>query len=162
MTKDEFLEYVEDKTYPFKLLENSKAQLSLLYNKYPEDLLLECVDIGISQYYVYSNDGELEKDSVEVFLKMLGGILHNRSLSPIQQEIKHIINRCKRAFAYWNDIRGEETLLCYVSALRDAGWSDEQILDDLQTEVLRVCNSSRSWTQWRLTMEKWISDIEAN
>ena len=49
MTTEEFIDYVEERTYPFTFLENGRAQLSELFRKYPESLLQECVDIGIKQ-----------------------------------------------------------------------------------------------------------------
>ncbi len=59
MTIDEFIDYIEKRTAPFTLLETGRAQLSELFRKYPESLLLECVDIGIKQYLVlsYQNNG---------------------------------------------------------------------------------------------------------
>lgn len=158
MTTEEFIDYIEDRTYPFTFLENGRAQLSELFRKYPEELLLECVDIGIKQYFRY-DDGKLTQASVSEFIKKLGGIAYNKSRSPIDQELYHIKNLCKKSYAYWNDIQGDDILSRYVRALRNARWSDKQILDDLQTEVRRVCNSSRNWTQWSDTMEQWIADI---
>lgn len=159
MTADEFIEYIEERTYPFTFLENVRAQLSELFRKYPEPLLLECVDIGIKQYFRY-DDGKLTQESVFQFVKKLGGIAYNKSRSPVDQELYHIKNICKKAYAYWNDFQGDDILERYVRSLRKAHWSDERILNDLQTEVKRVCNSSRNWTQWSDTMEQWITDIE--
>lgn len=59
MTADEFIEYIEERTYPFTFLENVRAQLSELFRKYPEPLLLECVDIGIKQYFRYDTENLL-------------------------------------------------------------------------------------------------------
>lgn len=159
MTVDEFIEYIEERTFPFAFLENGRAQLSELFRKYPEPLLLECVDIGIKQYFRY-DDGKLTQESVSQFVNKLGGIAYNKSRSPVDQELYHIKNICKKSYAYWNDFQGDDILERYVRSLRKAHWSDERILNDLQTEVKRVCNSSRNWTQWSDTMEQWITDIE--
>ena len=35
MTTEEFIDYVEERTYPFTFLENGRAQLSELFRKYP-------------------------------------------------------------------------------------------------------------------------------
>lgn len=160
MSIEEFIEYIEERTYPFTFRENGRAQLSSLYRKYPESLLLECIDIGIEQYFRYDEEGNLIQNSVSEFLNKLGGIAYNKSRSPIEQEIYHIKNLCKKIYAYWNDAQGDDILSRYVRSLRKAQWSEKQILDDLQTEVKRVCNSSRNWTQWSDTMERWIADIE--
>ena len=158
MTTEEFIDYIEERTYPFTFLENGRAQLSELFRKYPESLLLECIDIGIKQYFKYEN-GKLTQASVSEFINKLGGIAYNKSRSPIDQELYHIKNKCKKSYSYWNEDQGDDILSRYVGSLRKAHWTDEQILDDLQTEVKRVCNSSRNWTQWSDTMEQWIKDI---
>ena len=158
MTTEEFIDYVEERTYPFTFLENGRAQLSELFRKYPESLLQECVDIGIKRYFRYEN-GELTQKSVSEFLNKLGGIAYNKSRSPIDQELYHIKNVCKKTYPYWNESQGDDILSRYVHALRNAQWSDKKILDDLQNEVKRVCTSSRNWTEWSGTMEQWITDI---
>lgn len=160
MTTEEFIEYIEERTYPFTFLENGRAQLSELFRIYSEPLLLECIDIGIKQYFRY-DDGKLTQESVSQFLSKLGGIAYNKSRSPVDQELYHIKNLCKKSYSYWNDAQGDDILARYVHALKKAHWSDKQILDDLQTEVRRVCGSSRNWTQWSDTMEQWITDIES-
>ena len=137
MTTEEFIDYVEERTYPFTFLENGRAQLSELFRKYPESLLQECVDIGIKQYFRYEN-GKLTQKSVSEFLNKLGGIAYNKSRSPIDQELYHIKNVCKKTYPYWNESQGDDILSRYVHALRNVQWSDKQILDDLQNEVKRV------------------------
>lgn len=160
MTVEEFIDYVEERTSPFTFLENGRAQLSELFRKYPEPFLLDCVDVGIKQYFRYNKDGELIQESVSQFLNKLGGIAYNKSRSPVEQELNHIKSACKRAYPYWNATRADDILARYVCALRKATWSDEQILNDLQTEVKRISKSSRNWSQWSGTMERWIEDIE--
>ena len=32
--------------------------------------------------------------------------------------------------------------------------------NDLQTEVKRICNLSRNWSQWEDAIERWIKDID--
>ncbi len=160
MNTEEFIEYIEERTYPFKFRENGRAKLSSLFRKYSESLLLECIDIGINQYFRYDDEGKLVQNSVQEFLNKLGGIAYNKSRDPLDQELYHIKNRCKKGYPYWNDAQGDDILARYVRALRKAKWSEKQILEDLQTEVKRVCNFCRNWTQWSDTMEQWISDIE--
>lgn len=118
------------------------------------------VTISAQQYFRYDDSGTLTKESVGEFVNKLGGIAYNKSKSPIDQEITHIKNRCKKLYSYWNDAQGEDILIRYVRALRNAGWSDDRILDDLQTEVKRICNLSRNWSQWEDAIERWIKDID--
>ncbi len=160
MTTEEFINYIEERTYPYTFRETGRARLSELHRKYSESLLMECIDIAISQYFSYDTEGKLTQASVSLFLDKLGGIAYNKSRAPIDQEIYHIKKLCKKIYSYWNDIQGDDILARYVRALKLANWTEKQILEDLQIEVVRVCNSSRNWTQWSETMEGWISDIE--
>ena len=76
MTLEEFIDYIEKRTTPYTFREPGRASLSELFRKYPEELLLECVDIGIKQYFHYDDQGTLTKESVATFLDKLGGIAY--------------------------------------------------------------------------------------
>ncbi len=159
MDISDFIDYIEERTYPYTFRENGRAQLSELFRKYPEELLLECVDIGISQYFRYDAEGNLTQDSVGTFLNKLGGIAYNKSRSPIDQEVYHLKNKGKANFAYWNIQRAGELLNEYIKELRLFGWSDSMILSDLRGETSQMMNNSRNWTEWSSTMEHWINDV---
>lgn len=159
MTADEFIEYIEKRIYPFTCSETSRAYFSDLFRRYPESFLLECVDIGIKQYFKY-DDGKLTQKSVCQFISKLGGIAYNRSQNLIDQEILHIKNIGNKKYVYWSNSKADDILMRYVLALKKKEYSDEQILNDLKNNVRKICNSSRNWTQWSDTMERWIIDIE--
>lgn len=160
MTSEEFVNYIEKQIYPYKLLANGRAEISSLVEKYPDSLLMECVNIGIKQYFRYDDDGKLTTESVSQFISKLSGIAFNKSRNPIDSELYHIKNSCKKSYPYWNDAQGNAILARYVRALKNAGWSEENIVDDLKIEVKNLCFSCRNWTQWSDTMEQWIKDIE--
>ena len=138
MTCDDFIDYIEERIYPFTFRENGRATLSKLFRKYSEDFLIDCVDIGIEQYFRYDNDGNLTQESVQNFMNKLGGIAYNKSQSPVDQEIRHIKQRCKKMYAYWDNVKGDNILAKYVSALRKAEYTEEEILLDLQNEVKQL------------------------
>jgi len=150
---------INDKISPYSLNERGKAELAQTIRKYPYELLIECIDIGIERYFRYDEKGTLTQESVGKFLDKLGGIAYNKSQNPIDQEISHIKNKCKKIYAYWNDFKAEDILARYILALRKSDWTDNQILKDLETEVNRLSSSSTSWSQWSAAMEKWIEDI---
>ena len=155
----DFIEYIEERTCPYTFRENGRAKLSELFRKYPEDLLLECVDIGISQYFRYDAEGNLTQDSVGTFLNKLGGIAYNKSRSPIDQEVYHLKNKGRASFAYWNSQRADELFTEYIIELRLYGWSDDMISSDLRGEAAQMMNNSRNWSDWSSTMEHWINDV---
>lgn len=86
---------INDKIAPYSLNEIGKSQLAQTIRKYPYELLRECIDLGIEQYFHYDEKG-LTRESVDEFLNKLGGIAYNKSQSPIDQEISHIKNKCKK------------------------------------------------------------------
>ncbi len=47
----------------------------------------------------------------------------------------------------------------YVEALESAGYSEDEILEDLQTELKRLVYNLPSWTSWRNAVERWIEDL---
>ena len=160
MSFEEFVDHVESKIAPFTLNESGRSGIALLYNRYPLEFLEECINIGISQYFRYDGNGEPTKESVEKFLDKIGGIAYNKSQSPLTQEINHLKGIGKKTFTYWNDFRANEIILDYIDALKNASWSDTQIVDDLRTEVVRLIGRSYNWSQWCDSMQGWINDIQ--
>ncbi|MGI5950144.1 hypothetical protein [Peptoniphilus sp.] len=159
MGKKKIETIINEKIYPFKLNEKGKSDLAHLTTNYSYELLVECINIGVSQYFKYNEDGDLLQDSVNTFLDKLGGIAYIKSLTPIEQEIRRIDNKGKSNFTYWNNQTANYILNKYIRALRSAKWTDEQIYVDLKTEVISLINSSRNWSEWTSSMEKWIDDI---
>lgn len=150
---------INDKIYPFSLNERGKADLAQIIRKYPYELLVECIDIGVSKYFHYNENGELTQESVQTFLNKLGGIAYNKSRSPIDQEIYHLKNKGKSLFSYWNLQKADELLHTYVNELALFGWSEQMIVADLRGEASRMMNNARNWSTWADTIEHWINDI---
>ena len=150
-----------ERIHPFGLNERGMADISQLSRQYSYELLLECIDIGVSAYFRYDQEGKLTRESVQTFLDKLGGIAYNKTRSPIDQEIYHLKNKGTRAFSYWNVNRADDLLHEYVKELRLFGWSESMVLCDLRGESARMMNNSRNWTEWSSTMEQWIKDIQS-
>lgn len=151
---------INERIYPFSLNERGKADLAQIVRKYPYDLLVECIDIGVAAYFHYDENGKLIQKSVQTFLNKLGGIAYNKSRSPIDQEIYHLKNKGKSLFGYWNPQKADELLHTYVNELISYGWSEQMILADLQGESSRMMNNARDWSTWANTIGHWINDIK--
>lgn len=149
---------ISEKIHPYSLNEKGQAGIARLVKQYPYELLIECIDIGVSSYFKYDENGELTNDSVNDFLDKLGGIAFNKSRSPIDQEISHLVNIGKMKFDYWNKNRASQILLNYVKELRPY-WKEEDILNDLKGDTVRLMNNSKNWSQWTANMEQWIVDV---
>ena len=92
MAKKKIETIIAEKIHPYTLNEKGQADLSQIIRTYSYDLLLECIDIGVSTYFRYDENGKLTQNSVQTFLSKLGGIAYNKSRSPIDQEVYHLKN----------------------------------------------------------------------
>lgn len=160
MSRKKIETIISEKIIPYRLNEKGKSDISQLTRRYDYDLLLECIDIGIATYFRYDEDGQVTQESVSVFIQKLGGIAYNKSRPPVEQEIYHLKNKCKKSFAYWNDSKANDIFYDYITALKTVGYSDDQIVYDLHTEVNHLCKNSHNWSSWSESMLKWIDDIK--
>lgn len=150
---------IRQKIAPYTLNSIGKSKLAELTRRYSYDLLVECIDISASKYLRCEKDGKLDPNSINIFINKIGGIAHNKSLTPVDQEICHLINKGKQMFAYFDDAVADDLLHVYVGELRK-WWSEEEILDDLKGESKRLMNNSKNWSDWRSVLEQWIKDIK--
>lgn len=149
---------IGERIRPYALNEKGLAGIAKLVKQYPYELLVECIDIGVASYFKYDENGDLTQGSVNDFLNKLGGIAFNKSRSPIDQEISHLVSIGKMKFNYWNKNRASQILHNYVKELR-MYWDEENILDDLRGDAARLMSNSKNWSQWNASMERWISDV---
>lgn len=149
---------ISERISPYSLNEKGQADIARLVKQYPYELLKECIDIGVASYFRYDENGELTQLSVNDFLNKLGGIAFNKSRSPIDQEISHLVSIGKMKFSYWNKNRASQLLHNYVKELRSY-WSETDILEDLKGDTARLMGISKNWSQWTATMEQWIVDV---
>lgn len=159
MARKKISTIIEEKINPFTLNEKGKSGIDLLTKKYSYDFLVECIDIGVSTYFRYDDNGKLTHESVNDFLNKLGGIAFNKMQSPIDQEISHLVNYGKTIFYYWDKYRATEIIKRYVNALQ-MYWKDDEIIKDLKGNTLLLMNDSYNWSQWVSNMEGWINDVK--
>ena len=150
---------INEKIYPFSLNEKGRADVARLTTQYSYNILKECIEIGVAKYFRYDNNGSLLKESVDNFLNKLGGIAHNKSLPPIEQEILRLKNKGKYTFSYWRDDIADQILRDYVKTLR-AHWTEQMVVEDLKGEAFRLISSSGNWSTWTSIMKHWIEDIK--
>lgn len=150
---------INEKIEPFSLNAKGRAIIARLIQQFSYDTLKESVDIGVASYFRYNKKDEPTKKSIDKFLNKLGGIAHNKSLPPIEQEILHLKNKGKSIFPYWNNSIADEILHEYVVVLR-GNYSDVGVLEDLKGETTRMMNRAGSWSTWTANMKQWISDIK--
>lgn len=157
--KDYLIKYIEEKIKPHKLSDFGKTDISLWLNKFGFEKIIEAVDISYMNYIEIDKDGLATFDSASNFLKKIGGIAHNNSLSPIEQKLAHIKNICKAKFSYWDNDKAIVLLNNYIKALRKNEWTDEEILMDLNGETMEVVRESKNWSQFRNAIESWTDSL---
>ena len=156
----EFTDLVEKRIAPSKLTAKQKASLRVLARKYDLMLLLDCVDIGITNYIEYDTHDVPTESSVDDFVSLLGGIAYNKTRTPLDKEVTHIMNICKNEFNYWDPSKGKAILNDLIITMRDAGYSSEEITNFLKDDVKLMTRSATSWTRWRNAIDQWIEDFE--
>lgn len=158
-TDDMVVSYIENKIDNFSLNESGIKKIPPLTKKYDLADILESIDLSASKYLRYDNDENLTQESAEEFLNKIGGILVNKNKPPIERKASYIKGICRNRFNYWNPQTGSIVLSNYIIALRDYGWDEERILDDLENEVIPKTKEVKNWSEWRGLLEKWTEDV---
>jgi len=158
-TTDMVVSYIGNKIAGFSLNAKGASTIAALTKKYGLADILEAVDLSAIKYLRYDGEGKLTRESVEDFINKIGGILVNKRKPPVEAKLAYIKGICRNRFNYWNDQSGSIDLNEYVKALRDYGWSEERIIEDLENELIPKAKEVRNWTEWRNLIEKWTNDI---
>lgn len=153
--------YLEEKIYPFTFNKNGLQTIEKLYEKFDFANILEAIEISASKYLKYDGDDKLEKESVEIFIKKIGGILNLMSRPLVDKKIAYVKGICRNRFGYWNERNGTVILKDYVDALRCCDYSQEGIIKDFDEEVIPETKSAGSWSQWRNLIEGWTEQLYA-
>lgn len=154
-------DYAHARIQPFTISENGETSIRTLLRKYGIEDLLTAIDISADTYIKYDSEGNPTKQSVENFINKLGGILFNRSLKPIDQKLAQIKHKASNAFNYYDPRKAAILLNQYVKALRTCwGYTDEQIITDLDKELAPKLEDMTNWTAWRDHIEAWTTSIK--
>jgi len=153
------IDYINGKIEPYSLSKSGEKDIRVAVKKSNFTEALNAVDETFDHYVTYDNGDDINQKSVNTFISKIGGYLYINSLPPVEQEIYHVCNSCRSHFDYWGPQKGKAYVEDYVSALRDYGWDELQILDDLKNELLKESNKKKNWSEWRDFIVKWTSDI---
>lgn len=155
---DQIVDYIQKCIPGFSVSTGYRASIKTWIRKYSFDLIFEAVDESSSRYLRYTGE-MVTKESAENFLDKIGGILHFKSLPPMDQKISWIKTIAAKAYnrAGW---QFQVPLQDYVNALRKYGWDDDRIMDDLQNEVRNLINKHYSANKFIESLELWTSDIK--
>lgn len=158
---DRLVEYIESKMPGHSINANGHKRIDGYVKKYSYDAIVKAINISAEQYLEYDGDA-VTGDSADVFLNKIGGILHNLHLSPIDGEIAHVKYLARKRLSFFNEFRTTQLLKRYVDALKSADYSEEDVLNDLQSEMKSLIYKSNSWYSWKNAVESWIDDLKGN
>lgn len=144
---------------PYSLNENGQKSLDKLMKKFSLEDILEAIDIANEKYLRYDNDGNIIKESVEDAFNKVGGICTLKNMPKINQKLAYVKGICKNRFSYWDARKGSIILNNYINALKNADWTEERIINDIESEVIPQTKECSNWSQWKNLIEKWIDDI---
>jgi len=155
------IEYIEEKIYPSTLNKNGFQTIEKLYRKFELSDIIEAINTSASKYLKYNGTDELDTNSVETFIKKIGGILNLMNRPLIDQKIAYVKGICRNRFNYWNDRNGTAILKNYVESLRCCNFSEDRIIQDFDEEVIPETKTARNWSQWRNLIEGWTEQLYA-
>lgn len=145
---------------PYCVSEGYIKDLKKLYKKSTPQEIYDAIEKGVDIYLEYDKDGNTIQDSANLFLSKLGGIVVLSKKSPVDIKIHYIKGICRNRFAYWDDQKGLAILHSYVNALKEQGWTDEDIINDLDGEAGNIAKNAKNWSEWRNIMEDWTEQIQ--
>ena len=153
------VDYINSKIKPLGLNDNGKKSVSEWLKKFSTEKILDGIDEAAKKYLKYEN-GEIDKESAEVFLSKIAGVIVVKEMPLLKQKIAYTKGIARNRFGYWDDRKGAIILNNYLNALKDYGWDDEQLLNDLENEVMPMTKEANNWSQWKNTLEGWTDDIK--
>ena len=159
MNLENLIQYIENKIQGYKINAHGKLVIENLYKKYNFDLLIECVDISAEYYLIFDENDFPTKESVENFFDKIGGIAYNKSLSPVEQKINHVMNYGRKIFYDWRWNEAKLLLKRYVSKLKEFEYSDEEIIENLNDYVMLIMEYSQNWRHWYNSIKEQIEQM---
>ena len=157
------VQYINDKIRPLQLNKNGKTTISNVLKNNSVVTVVECINDAFDKYVKYNDKDEIDEESVEAFIKAIGNYAFVKNQTPIKRECYYIRGICTNrfpgnAFAIKSDFM---TLMDeYIAALAEH-YSEDDILEDLVTQVKPKAKSLRSWYGFENLIEDWIKAINA-
>ena len=155
--KERILGYIND--HLRGLMVNNIDFLDKLLKKHGVKEILKAIDTSAEKYLQFDSRGHT-KESVNIFLDRIGGIVVNNNRPMVDNKCSYIKGICRNRFHYWDNRKGAIIMANYIKALRDCGWTECRILDDLETQVQPKTLECTNWSEWRGFLEKWTEDIK--
>ncbi|TRX36651.1 hypothetical protein [Flavobacterium restrictum] len=150
--------YVNGKIKPVFLQDDGKKIIAEWETKYGIEKLINAIDIS-TKSYLFDSLSEHRLNVVALFFDKIGGILYNMSLAPIQNKIANIRAIGRNKHSSWDNRIANIILKNYVGEL-EKHLTENEIIEDLETEVMQITKKAKNWFDWKNILEKWTTDIQ--
>ena len=151
-----FLKLVARKIKPHELNEREISKLSLVSKKYSFDLLKQCVDIAVAQYFDYDCENVLKRSSVDNLVEKIGGIAYTLSLPKVDQEILRLKSWGRKKFwREWDDARADKILSSIKKSLLSGGLKEEELSSPFEKALSYRLRDARCFEAWCREMRDW-------
>ena len=107
-----------------------------------------------------SSDNTKSLASIKTFIDKIEGILIYSALPLIDQKIRHIKNIANKKYGYVNSEHTIATMYTYVNLLKNNGYTENQILNALNDEVLGNLIPAKYKNIWDGFMENRIKELQ--
>jgi hypothetical protein len=160
-SKKKVIDLINAAINPYLIPEKYEKNAEKWSRQYELKTIKSAIEIGKTNYINYT-DGEASKESANLFLNKLGGIIYNMGKNPIEQKIVYIINSLPYKFEYYDKDVAKNILFKYVEELKQTyNFSDNEIISKLDQEH-KGLGLYRNWTSWKNHFEPIISPSHSN
>ncbi len=139
--------------------ENGRKIISEILKNTDVKLIIECIDITFDRYIRFDNEGCPTQKTVEDFLTNLRKIINVKKMPPIKQKLVKLRGIGRKTFKDWNDIDSIIKLDYYVKALKIHGYSEKNIIDDIEEELIPNLYNSNNYYHFIDLIENWTNQI---
>lgn len=153
------IEYINQKIRPWHWVNKTgekKIRKEMRLNNITD--IIDVIDEAFESSIEYEND-KITKDSAEDFINNIPRYLTVKRKGPVAQKILYIRGICRNSFNYCNEHIALELLQEYVQALKDYGYDEEALMNDLTKYLQPETIKCKNWSQWKAMMEQWTSDV---
>ena len=155
----ELVKRINKKMFPRVVTEGFEKRFANITKKHVLPDVLEAIEIASDRYLKFDIDGNATEESTNNFVSKIPGVIHNLNVPPIQQKANYIKGICKNRLSYWDPKKGAILLNNYIKALKDYGYVEQQILENLESQLMPKAKEVKNWTEWKNLIENWIVSI---
>lgn len=134
---DVYVKKINEKLQPwFHVNDQFKLRLRKIVKESTPVAIFDAIEESFSRHIQYDDEGGITEYSALLFIDKIKGIARFKSLPPKDKKITWLLLRCKNKYKYDYDFGIKMHLNRYWDSLINDGLSEDDALDNLQTEIL--------------------------